>query len=309
MQTAGLDGVEIVGGHGYLPSQFLNPRVNLRDDAYGGDFDGRLRFLREVIADIRGEGERASSSWACGSPARKWTSRGLTQEETPGGDRPARPKAWITSTSRWAPPRAWAAPFTSRRPMSSKIAYVAPYAARIRQRVRIPVFVAGRINQPQDAEAILAAGQADVCAHDPRADLRSRDAEQDPARRHPGHPRLHRLQSGLHRAFSQGLSDFLHPESRQRAGTASSARCRRARLPRTVLVVGGGPAGMKAAVIAAQRGHRVTLVEAQRRLGGQALLAQLLPGRAEFGGLVTNLQRELSAAGVEVRTSVRATGR
>ncbi|MDB6084977.1 MAG: NADH:flavin oxidoreductase/NADH oxidase, partial [Gammaproteobacteria bacterium] len=53
MQSAGLDGVEIVASHGYLPSQFLNPRVNLRDDGYGGDLDGRLRFLREVIADIR----------------------------------------------------------------------------------------------------------------------------------------------------------------------------------------------------------------------------------------------------------------
>ncbi len=49
MQTAGMDGVEIVASHGYLPAQFLNPRVNLRDDAYGGDLDGRLRFLREVI--------------------------------------------------------------------------------------------------------------------------------------------------------------------------------------------------------------------------------------------------------------------
>src|SRR5260370_21681099 len=55
MQAAGVDGVEIVASHGYLPSQFLNPRVNLRDDAYGGDLDGRLKFLREVIADIRGK--------------------------------------------------------------------------------------------------------------------------------------------------------------------------------------------------------------------------------------------------------------
>jgi 2,4-dienoyl-CoA reductase-like NADH-dependent reductase (Old Yellow Enzyme family) len=55
MEAAGLDGVEIVASHGYLPSQFLNPRVNLRDDAYGGDLDRRLRFLREVIADIRGK--------------------------------------------------------------------------------------------------------------------------------------------------------------------------------------------------------------------------------------------------------------
>jgi len=55
MRTAGIDGVEIVASHGYLPSQFLNPRVNLREDGYGGDLEGRLRFLREVIADIRGK--------------------------------------------------------------------------------------------------------------------------------------------------------------------------------------------------------------------------------------------------------------
>ncbi len=59
------------------------------------------------------------------------------------------------------------------------------------------------------------------------------------------------------------------------------------------MVVGGGPAGMKAAAIAAERGHHVTLYEAERRLGGQALLAQMLPGRAEFGGLVTNLRARI----------------
>jgi len=71
------------------------------------------------------------------------------------------------------------------------------------------------------------------------------------------------------------------------------------------MVVGGGPAGMKAAVIAAQRGHHATLFEAERRLGGQALLAQMLPGRAEFGGLITNLQRELELAGVQIHKGAR----
>jgi NADPH-dependent 2,4-dienoyl-CoA reductase/sulfur reductase-like enzyme len=75
--------------------------------------------------------------------------------------------------------------------------------------------------------------------------------------------------------------------------------------PRRILVAGGGPAGMKAALPAAGRGHRVTLHEAGRRLGGQVLLAQLLPERAEFGGLVTNLQHELARAGVEVEREPR----
>ncbi|MDX2315813.1 MAG: FAD-dependent oxidoreductase, partial [Gammaproteobacteria bacterium] len=69
-----------------------------------------------------------------------------------------------------------------------------------------------------------------------------------------------------------------------------------------IVVIGGGPGGMKAAVTAAQRGHRVALYEATAQLGGQALLAQLLPGREEFGGIVTNLSSELTRAGVEVVT-------
>ena len=74
-----------------------------------------------------------------------------------------------------------------------------------------------------------------------------------------------------------------------------------------VMVVGGGPGGMKAASIAARRGHDVTLYEASPRLGGQALLAQLLPGRAEFGGIVTNLAREVETAGVTDETGARVT--
>ena len=74
--------------------------------------------------------------------------------------------------------------------------------------------------------------------------------------------------------------------------------------PKDVMVVGGGPAGMKAAVVAAQRGHRVTLYEASGRVGGQVLLAERLPGRAEFGGAATNLQSELDRYGVIVKTHV-----
>jgi len=75
--------------------------------------------------------------------------------------------------------------------------------------------------------------------------------------------------------------------------------------PKQVVVIGGGPAGMKAAAVAAERGHRVTLHEASGRLGGQALLAQRLPGREEFGGMVTNLERELSSQGVRIEKRSR----
>ena len=178
---------------------------------------------------------------------------------------------------------------------------MAPYAANIKRRVAIPVFVAGRINQPQDAEAILERGQADVCGMT-RALICDPEL---PNKTHRGATDDIRACIACNQAcighFHKGyaISCIQNPVSGRELqfGAVPPARIRR-----KVMVVGGGPAGMKAAVVAAQRGHRVTLFEAQQRLGGQALLAQLLPGRGEFGGLVTNLQRELSVAAVEVRT-------
>lgn len=299
MQSAGLDGVEIVASHGYLPSQFLNPRVNLREDGYGGDLEGRLRFLREVIADIRGKvndrfvvGLRISGMEA--------DELGLSQEESLQSiTRVAASIDYVNITLGTSASMGGAIHIAP--PMSSKTSYVAPYAATVKQRVDIPVFVAGRINQPQDAEAILASGQADVCGMtralicDPELPNKTLRGATEDIRAciacnqacighfHKGYP----------------ISCIQNPASGRelRFGALPPAK-----VARKVMVVGGGPAGMKAAVVAAQRGHSVTLFEAQKRLGGQALLAQLLPGRAEFGGLVTNLLQELSASGVKIHT-------
>ena len=299
MQTAGLDGVEIVASHGYLPSQFLNPRVNLRDDAYGGDLEGRTRFLREAIADIRGKvsdkfvvGLRISGSEA--------DDAGLSREESLKAiERVAASIDYVNITMGTSASLGGAIHIVP--PMSEKTGYLAPDASRVKQRVGIPVFVAGRINQPQDAEAILASGKADVCGMtralicDPEMPNKTlRGATEDIRaciacnQACIGH---------FHKGFP--ISCIQNPVSGREL---KYGKLPRARKSREVMVVGGGPAGMKAAVIAAERGHRVTLHEAQKRLGGQALLAQLLPGRAEFGGLVTNLEHELKAAGVRVHT-------
>ena len=218
MQTAGLDGVEIVASHGYLPAQFLNPRVNLRDDAYGGDWDGRLRFLREVIADIRAKvtdgfvvGMRISGSEA--------DEQGLTEDETFEAvtrlDDSIDYVHITVGTSASLGGAIHIAP-----PMAFKPGYVVPYGARIKRRSRIPVFVTGRINQPQDAEARDRRQSRRRLRHDAGPDMRSGNAEQDRSRGSRGYPRLHRLQSGLHRAFPQGIRHLLHPESGERARIA-----------------------------------------------------------------------------------------
>ena len=302
MQSAGLDGVEIVASHGYLPAQFLNPRVNLRDDGYGGDLDGRLRFVREVISDIRGKvtegfvvGLRISGSEA--------DEQGLTEDEsfdavTRLGD--SIDYVHITlGTSATLGGAIHIVP-----PMALKTAYVVPYAARIKRQSKIPVFVTGRINQPQDAEAVIASNHADVCGmtraliSDPEMPNKAFRGATDDIRAciacnqacighfHKGYP----------------ISCIQNPVSGRELefGTLAPAGRRK-----KVMIVGGGPAGMKAAAVAAERGHHAALFEAERRLGGQALLAQMLPGRAEFGGLITNLQRELELASAEIHKGAR----
>ena len=302
MQTAGLDGVEIVASHGYLPAQFLNPRVNLRDDAYGGDLVGRLRFIREVIFDIRG---KVTDGFVVGMriSGTELDDQGLTEDETfeavaALGD--SIDYVHITvGTSATLGGAIHIAP-----PMTSKNAYVVPYAARIKRQSPIPVFVTGRINQPQDADAVIASGHADVCGMT-RALICDPEMPNKAAQ---GVPEDIRACIACNQAcighFHKGypISCIQNPVSGRelRFGTLPPATH-----SKKVMVVGAGPAGMKAAVIAAQRGHQVTLFEAERRLGGQALLAQLLPGRAEFGGLVTNLQRELERAGVQIHKNAR----
>jgi 2,4-dienoyl-CoA reductase-like NADH-dependent reductase (Old Yellow Enzyme family)/thioredoxin reductase len=302
MQTAGLDGVEIVASHGYLPAQFLNPRVNLRGDAYGGDLDGRLRFIREVIADIRG---KVTDAFVVGMriSGTELDDQGLTEDETFDavallGD--SIDYVHITlGTSASLGGAIHISP-----PMTSKNAYVVPYAARIKRQSRIPVFVTGRINQPQDADAVIAGGHADVCGMT-RALICDPEMPNKAAQ---GVPEDIRACIACNQAcighFHKGypISCIQNPVSGRelRFGTLLPATH-----AKKIMVVGAGPAGMKAAVIAAQRGHQVTLFEAERRLGGQALLAQLLPGRAEFGGLVTNLQRELELAGVRIHKNAR----
>jgi 2,4-dienoyl-CoA reductase-like NADH-dependent reductase (Old Yellow Enzyme family) len=302
MQTAGLDGVEIVASHGYLPAQFLNPRVNLRDDAYGGDIDGRLRFLREVVFDIRAKvtdgfvvGLRISGS--------EVDELGLTEDETlEAVSRLDDSVDYVHVTLGTSASLGGAIHIVP--PMTLKTAYVVPYAARIKRQARIPIFVTGRINQPQDAEAVIGSGHADVCGMT-RALICDPEMPNKASR---GTPEDIRACIACNQAciahFHKGypISCIQNPVSGRelRFGTLAPASRRR-----RVMVIGGGPAGMKAAVIAAERGHHTTLFEAERHLGGQALLAQMLPGRAEFGGLITNLQRELELARVQVHKGAR----
>jgi len=163
LKRAGLDGVEFLASQGQLPAQFLNPHVNHRTDEYGGNFDNRLRFVKEVIADIRSKvgdfvvGLRISATEQDTTGIDESLAGDICQalDVTDGVDY----FSLVTGTSASLGGSVHIAP-----PMAFQAAYVAPQAARIKARVSKPVIIAGRFNQPQLAEQTLSAGDADMCA-------------------------------------------------------------------------------------------------------------------------------------------------
>ncbi len=306
MKSAGLDGVEILASHSLLPAQFLNPAMNRRQDAYGGSLQNRMRFLEEIIACVS---EQAGPSLVVGMRISG------DEMETEGNS----PEELLEVCRRLGNAGALdyinviAGSMTGLRgsihvvpPMSIETAYLAPLGAAVKRLVPIPVFVAGRINQPQDAETMIATGQADMTGMT-RAQIADPDMA-DKAR----YGRIDDIRACIacnqacigHMQSGHGISCIQHPETGRELKYAVKSP---ARNPGVVVVAGGGPAGMKAAAVAAERGHRVILAEQTRRLGGQVLLAQELPGRAEFGGIVTNLQREMACQAVDVRLGTQVT--
>ncbi|WLH86880.1 FAD-dependent oxidoreductase [Pseudomonas sp. FP2338] len=302
LHQAGIDGVEVVASHGYLPAQFLNPRVNRRTDGYNGVLEQRLRFLREIIAAVRAATD-AQFIIGLRISADERDSEGLTESESLEAVQHLQTQLdyvhIVAGTSASTGGAVHIVP-----PMAIAAAYLADAAATFKASLSIPLFVTGRINQPQEAELILARGQADVCGMtralicDPLM----------PAKTLEGRAEDVRACIACNQAcighFHKGLpiSCIQHPETGREL---QFAHLQPTLKRRRIMVVGGGPAGMKAAAVAAQRGHDVTLFEASAQLGGQVLLAQLLPRRSEFGGASTNLQREMALAGVRVVRNTR----
>ncbi|PNG30287.1 oxidoreductase [Pseudomonas protegens] len=302
LHQAGLDGVELVASHGYLPAQFINPRVNRRTDGYNGELEQRLRFIREILDAMRASTD-AEFIIGLRISADERDPEGLTEDESLAAVQLLQGQLdyvhIVAGTSASLGGAVHIVP-----PMAVEAAYLAREAGTFKAQLSIPLFVTGRINQPQEAEAIIAKGQADVCGMT-RALICD---PQMPNKSERGHSDDVRACIACNQAcighFHKGLpiSCIQHPETGREllyGQPKPSARGKR------ILVVGGGPAGMKAAAVAAQRGHRVTLYEATAQLGGQIQLAQLLPRRSEFGGASTNLQREMQLAGVEVVRNTR----
>jgi 2,4-dienoyl-CoA reductase-like NADH-dependent reductase (Old Yellow Enzyme family) len=303
MQEAGLDGIEVVGSHGYLPAQFLNSRVNLRTDRYGGSLENRTRFIREIAADIR---KKTDVGFVIGLrlSGDELSHDGLEQDEMLNacelmtGEGNLDYLSVVAGSSATLAGSVHIVP-----PMYEDVGYTAPLGKAIRERTGVTTIVTGRINQPHKAEQIIAEGHADLCGMtramicDPEIGEKARTGRVDDIRACIGCNQA--CIGHFHAGYP--ISCIQNPASGRELHLSD---IQKATKPRRVMVIGGGPGGMKAAAIAAERGHDVTLFERDKQLGGQARLAQMLPHRSEFGGIITNLTREMEISGVSVRKGV-----
>lgn len=301
-QRAGFDMVEIMAGAGYLVNRFLSPLSNTRTDGYGGSPKKRLRFLLEIIESVRA---------AVGADFPITVRLNLNENVEGGyGIDEALEMAAVLETTGIAGFTSYIGRHESPVPTvqaSVPQAAFAPLTERLKQAVRLPVTAANRIADPFVAEQMLAEGKTDLVGMG-RALLADPEL---PNKAHMG--RSEEIVPCL--ACSNCLAAML--TTYKEWGRPASAVCsvnptvgrERACRPETafrrkkVIVVGGGPAGLEAARVAALRGHDVTLCEKAHRLGGRLLAGAVPPHKEALGVLAARLAARAKQAGVNFLTA------
>jgi len=277
VKKAGFDAIEVPFSHGYLIHQFLSPRTNHREDNYGGTFKNRLRFGRQVIASVQ---EQVGSNFPVivRMNAHDYVEGGLNIEDAIEIAHDLE-QFGVNAISVTSGTMCESVPFCLY-PNGTPKAHLLPMAARIREAIRLPVIVAGRIRSPSVAREALDTRQTDLIGL-------GRPLLADPDWVHKteaGDEQAILLCSACHQGClaqlrkGQGTSCMFNPLT----GREAEVKIALAEKPRHVMVVGGGPAGLEAAMMAAQRGHHVTLYEQGNRLGGQFNLAAMAPHKEEF---------------------------
>ena len=298
-KKAGFDAVEILGSAGYLICQFLSPITNLREDKYGGALENRMRFGLEAVEKVRkAVGPHypviirlAGNDFMEGSHTNREARIFAAELDKAGTD-------LFNITGGWHETRI---PQLTMHVPRGAFRYL---AQGVKSVVRAPVIASNRINDPRLGDEIIRQGEADMVTM--ARGLLADPHLPDKAGKGKANLIYHCV------ACNQGCFDRifqLRPVTclvNPGAGMEWDAKITPAPKAKKVLVIGGGPAGMKAACTAAERGHKVLLAEKEPSLGGQLLLNASIPGRKEMVQAVRDLENNLRALPVELRLSTEA---
>ncbi len=302
-QMAGADGVELHGAHGYLINSFLSPYLNRRDDRYGGSFENRIRFLLEIIAGIRaacGEdfplGARLSAEEFLGDKGNDLAAscKIAVELEKAGVD-----FLDISSTIPDSPVPASIEPGTYEQGWKKYM------AAEVKKHVKIPVIAVANIKEPDVAEAILKEDCCDLVGV---------------ARGHLADPAwCNKAKAGKAGTISKCIGclvcfdEIEHGRHVKCSVNPTTGREREFAHPkrngaeRTVVVVGGGPAGFTAAMVLQERGFHPVLFDPSPRLGGTLNIADKGIGKEKITRLVDSMIARTEESGVELRLGEEAT--
>ncbi len=294
-KKAGFDAVEIHAAHGYLIQQFLSPFSNTRTDSYGGSFENRMRFLLEIMDSVQSAVDPtypvivriSGEEMVEGGLELKDMIKVAELLEAAGAD-----AVHVTSGNYGSYAKGHLIP-----PMAVKDGVNIPLAKAIKKKVKIPVIAVAKIRTPELAEKTLKEGSADFIAVG-----RSLLADPDwPKKAKAGkdkdiNPCIACNQGCISRLFAgQDVWCTVNPKCGREIQFGQQEQS-----PKKLLVIGGGPAGLSAAIIAAERGHKVTLYEESSVLGGQLIPASTLPHRNDWESFRKSLLRQIKALPIEV---------
>ncbi len=298
-KRAGFDGVEVHGAHHYLVAQFLSPVINLRNDAYGGDATRRARFLSEIVRACKEKAGNDFPVWCRINGAELSVENGLTIDDARIAAQMAQEAgADAVHVSVFG----YGADAMANMP--NEPGRLVALAEAVKQVVSVPVIAVGGIT-PDLGENVISSGRADLIAIgrgllcDP--ELANKAAE---GRTEDIVPCINCYNCINEIIFKKNkLSCTVNPA----LGREREYILRRAAKPKKVVVVGGGPAGMETARIAALRGHSVTLYEGEDKLGGQLLQAFVAPTKDAIQKLVAYQSVQVEKTGVDVQIGKDAT--
>jgi NAD(P)-dependent dehydrogenase (short-subunit alcohol dehydrogenase family) len=299
-KQGGMDGVEIHSGYGgYLLASFLSPFSNHRTDEYGGSLENRMRIVLRVIDAIRDE---VGPDYLVGMNLQG-------HDFSPGGldvSDAQQIAQVLAATGKIDYLCVKAATYNEAHQnvpdMQHPKRIWESLAAAVKSVVDIPVIAVGRINDPYDAADILQLGHADMVAMtrqqiaDPETVNKMREGRTEEIRRCIGCN-----QGCIDRLFDVTHSSCVHNPAAGYERELGIGTLLQATFRRRVVVIGAGPAGMKAAETAARQGHEVILIERRNRTGGQLRIAEKIKGRKEIGGVIDHLDVMIAKHGVDVR--------